>query len=149
MEAEMELYGWIEGGETFKQQRVEAGEKVTVKKKRGIMGINRDRKREMGQWVREEWRGLEARGEAVAIRCYPGESVGDAGSRKEKDKDFQGQVGRGLVTVDSSFQKNANSVHCNVRKIVFAVLNSSAEMQMNFPVNSYRIRSYKLRHKCA
>lgn len=47
----------------------------------------------MGQWVREEWRGVEARGEAVAARRYPGESVGDAGSRKEKYKDFQGQVG--------------------------------------------------------
>ncbi|TKS86262.1 HAUS augmin-like complex subunit 2 [Collichthys lucidus] len=45
----------------------------------------------VGQWVREEWRGVEARGEAVAVRRYPGESVGDAGSRKEKDKDFQGQ----------------------------------------------------------
>lgn len=40
--------------------------------------------------------GVEARGEAVAVRRYPGECVGDAGSRKEKDKDFQGQVGRGL-----------------------------------------------------
>lgn len=39
---------------------------------------------------------MEARGEAVAVRRYPGESVGDAGSRKEKDKDFQGQVGRRL-----------------------------------------------------
>lgn len=39
---------------------------------------------------------VEARGEAVAVCRYPGESVGDAGSRKEKDKDFQGQVGRGL-----------------------------------------------------
>lgn len=39
---------------------------------------------------------MEARGEAVAVRRYPGESVGDAGSRREKDKDFQGQVGRGL-----------------------------------------------------
>lgn len=45
---------------------------------------------------RMEGRGVEARGEAVAVRRYPGESVGDAGSRKEKDKDFQGQVGRGL-----------------------------------------------------
>lgn len=36
---------------------------------------------------------VEARGEAVAACRYPGESVGDAGSRKEKDKDFQGQVG--------------------------------------------------------
>lgn len=40
---------------------------------------------------------VEARGEAVATCRYPGESVGDAGSRKEKDKDFQGQVGRGFV----------------------------------------------------
>lgn len=39
---------------------------------------------------------MEARGEAMAVRRYPGESVGDAGSRKEKDKDFQGLVGRGL-----------------------------------------------------
>lgn len=46
---------------------------------------------------RVEGSGVEARGEAVAIRRYPGESVGDAGSRKEKDKDFQGQVGRGLL----------------------------------------------------
>lgn len=39
---------------------------------------------------------MEARGETVAVRRHPGESVGDAGSRNEKDKDFQGQVGRGL-----------------------------------------------------
>lgn len=32
----------------------------------------------------------------MAIHCYPAESVGDAGRREEKDKDFQGQVGRGL-----------------------------------------------------
>lgn len=37
--------------------------------------------------------GVEAGGEAVAVCCYPGESVGEAGSRKEKDKDFQSQVG--------------------------------------------------------
>ncbi|CAB1419564.1 unnamed protein product [Pleuronectes platessa] len=52
----------------------------------------------MGQWVREEWRGVGASGEAVAVRRYPGESVGDAGSREEKDKDFQGQVGREGMT---------------------------------------------------
>jgi len=33
-------------------------------------------------------KGVEARGEAVAVCRYPGESVGEAGSRKEKDKDF-------------------------------------------------------------
>lgn len=43
-----------------------------------------------------EWWGVDARGDAVAARHHPGESVGDMGSRKEKDKDFQGQVGRGL-----------------------------------------------------
>lgn len=30
--------------------------------------------------------------EAVAICCYPSESVGDVGGRKEEDKDYQGQV---------------------------------------------------------
>lgn len=40
------------------------------------------------QWVREEWRGVGAKEEAVAVCRYPGESVGDTGSRKEKDKGF-------------------------------------------------------------
>lgn len=43
------------------------------------------------QWVSgwgKSGGGVEASEEAVPIRRYPGESVGDASCRKEKDKDF-------------------------------------------------------------
>ncbi|CAB1419560.1 unnamed protein product [Pleuronectes platessa] len=80
----------------------------------------------MGQWVREEWRGVGASGEAVAVRRYPGESVGDAGSREEKDKDFQGQVGRGFtVYMTKNRHDDAQRGHDLSSPLLFSLVLSS------------------------